>query len=69
MSKPMTMTDVYEKLVELQGVLWKHYDLMTQDTLFEAQELVAALTLETCFAAGKKGEELVEKFPWLYTKG
>lgn len=69
MSKPMTMTEVYAKLVELQRILWEGDDLMSQDTLFEAQELVANLTLEVCFAAGKNGEELVEKFPWLYRKG
>lgn len=69
MSKHITMTDVYKKLVKLQGILWKHDDLMTQDTLFEAQELVAALTLEVCFATGKGGEELVKKFPWLYKMG
>ena len=69
MDKPMTMVGVYAKLVELQGILWRDDDLMSQDALFEAQELVANLTLEVCFAAGKTGEELVEKFPWLYRKG
>ena len=69
MDKPMTMTEVYAKLVELQRILWEGDDLMSQDTLFEAQELVADLTLKVCFAAGKTGEDLVEKFPWLYKKG
>lgn len=69
MDKPVTMTEIYAKLVELQDLLWKGDDLMSQDALFEAQELVADLTLKVCFAAGKTGEDLVAKFPWLYTKG
>lgn len=69
MDKTVTMTEVYAKLVELQDLLWKGDDLMSQDTLFEAQELVADLTLKVSRAAGKSGEELVEKFPWLYRRG
>ena len=69
MKKPKTMTDVYEKLVALQEILWEEDDHLSQDALCEAQQLVANLTLEVCIAAGKSVEELVEKFPWLYTKG
>lgn len=62
----MTMNEIYKDLKELQNIAWKNDDLMTQDTLFEMQEMLADLTLKVAVAAHQEND-LVKEFPWLYT--
>ena len=58
---------MYEKLKEIQQLLWKNDDLMDQDTLFELQDKFAKLTLEIAEKENKI-EDLIETFSWLYNK-
>lgn len=56
---------MYDDLKKLQKLLWKHDDMMDQETLFELQELVAEMALKAAQAERKVGD-LVKSFPWLY---
>lgn len=62
----MTMKEVYNELKELQMILWRNDDLMSQDTLFSAQDKLAEITLHVAVAA-RQEKDLVKEFPWLYT--
>jgi len=55
----------YNELKEIQKLLWKHDDMMMQDTLFQLQEKVAGLILKVANKE-KKVDDLIESFPWLY---
>lgn len=57
---------MYEKLKEIQKLIWKNDDLMDQDTLFELQDKIANLTLEVAQKEGKV-EQLIKDFKWLYS--
>lgn len=57
---------MYEKLKEIQELIWKNDDLMDQDTLFELQDKIANLTLEVAQKEGKV-EQLIKDFKWLYS--
>lgn len=58
---------IYEKLMELQEFIWRSDDLIHQEHLFEVQRIAAEATL---LAAAEVGEldELLERFPWLYSE-
>ena len=56
---------MYEELKEIQNLLWKHDDLMDQETLFELQDKVANITLSAARSEGKI-VDLIDSFKWLY---
>ena len=62
----MKMSEVYEEVKELGKLAYEADDLMSQDTLFEMQDKLAALMLHLAVAAHKE-KDLVENFPYLYT--
>jgi len=55
----------YEKIKEIQQLLWKDDDRMDQETLFELQDGVADLALAIATDEGWE-KDLVASFPWLY---
>ena len=60
---------MYEKLEEIQRLLWREDDRMDQETLFELQDKVAELTMEVATQEGQETvDRLVSKFPWLYER-
>lgn len=61
------MKNMYEKLEELQDILWRNDDMIEQEDLFEAQEKLADLILEVAQEEGKAGR-LVNRFPFLYRR-
>jgi len=58
---------VYKKLEKILELLWRDDDRMDQDTLFELQDYVADVALEVAEDEGMV-EQLVAKFPWLYSE-
>ena len=58
----------FEKVVEIQEIVWRGDDLLAQDDLFELQEKIAKFALDIAKKAHKT-DELVKKFPWLYKVG
>jgi hypothetical protein len=56
---------MYEKLKEIQKLIFKGDDRMDQDDLFELQEKIAELTLEVA-QKEEKTEQLIKDFKWLY---
>lgn len=44
---------MYGELKKIQKLVWKHDDLMDQETLFELQEELAVLTLKIAEKEGK----------------
>lgn len=58
---------MYNKLEKILELLWRDDDLMDQDTLFELQDYVADVALEVAESEGMV-EQLVAKFPWLYSQ-
>lgn len=59
------MENVTEKLVEIQKLLWKNDDLISQDDLFTLQDKISDLTLESAKEEGKV-DLLVKEFPYIY---
>lgn len=57
---------MYNKLKEIQRLVWKGDDRMDQEDLFELQEKIADLTLEVAQKEGKT-EQLLKDFKWLYS--
>jgi len=61
----MTKKEIFEKLVELQEIVWRGDDRMDQDDLFELQDKLGSLVL--ILAKDTKQESLlIASFPWLY---
>ena len=58
---------MYNKLEKILELLWRDDDRMDQDTLFELQDYVADVALEVAEDEGMI-EQLVAKFPWLYSE-
>jgi hypothetical protein len=56
---------MYEELKKLQKLLFKGDDRIDQVDLFDAQELIAEITLKAAEAEGKT-KDLVKTFPYLY---
>ena len=56
---------MYKELAEINKILWRSDDCISQDDLFEVQDKVAELLLKVANKE-KKGEQLVKDFPWLY---
>ena len=56
---------MYNKLKEIQKLIFKGDDRMDQDDLFELQEKIAELTLEVA-QKEEKTEQLIKDFKWLY---
>ena len=61
------MNTLYEKLEQIQELLWKNDDRIDQETLFDVQDKFAKLILEVAVKDGTKTvDRLVKKFPYLY---
>ena len=61
------MNTLYEKLEQIQELLWRNDDRIDQETLFDVQDKVAELVLEVAGKVGPKTvDRLVKKFPYLY---
>ena len=58
---------MYNDIKKIQTLLWKHDDMMQQETLFELQEVVAGLALRIA-EKEKRTEEIVKDFPHLYAR-
>ena len=58
---------MYNEIKKIQELLWKHDDMMDQETLFELQELVCKLALRIA-KKEKKPEQIVKDFPYLYER-
>lgn len=58
---------MYEEIKNIQKLLWKHDDLMDQETLFEVKELVIKLALRIA-EKEKKTDQLIKDFPNLYKR-
>jgi len=56
---------MYNKLRDIQKLIFKGDDRMDQDDLFELQEKIAELTLEVA-QKEEKTEQLIKDFKWLY---
>lgn len=56
---------MYDELSEINKLLWKNDDMMSQEVLFEAQDKMADLLLKVA-TSERKCEQLVKDFPWLY---
>ena len=59
---------LYERLKKLQKMVWRDDGRMSQGTLCELQDELAAFTLEAAKRCGKESD-LAESFPWIYTRG
>ena len=55
----------YNRIKEIQQLVWKDDDRMDQETLFELQDGVADLALAIATDEGCE-QDLVATFPWLY---
>lgn len=61
------MRKLYTRIVNIQKLIWKNDDILDQNDLFDLQEKIADLALAIAENENKT-DDLVEKFPWLYTK-
>ncbi|MBQ9603845.1 MAG: hypothetical protein IJR45_00370 [Firmicutes bacterium] len=61
------MRKLYTRIVNIQKLIWKIDDILDQNDLFDLQEKIADLALAIAENENKT-DDLVEKFPWLYTK-
>ena len=57
----------YDRIVEIQEIVWRDDDRIDQENLFELQDRIADLALLIA-SNERKTEELVNAFPWLYRK-
>lgn len=57
---------MYNKLKEIQKLIFKGDDRIDQEDLFELQDKIAELTLEVAKKEGKV-EQLIKDFKWLYS--
>jgi len=55
----------YERVKKLLSKIFEEDDLMSQDNLFELQDMIARLALQVA-KDEKKTKDLVESFSWLY---
>lgn len=62
------MRKLYTRIVNIQKLIWKNDDILDQNDLFDLQEKIADLALAIAENENKT-DDLVEKFPWLYTRG
>ena len=58
---------MYNEIKKIQKLLWKHDDMMEQETLFELQDLVAGLALNIAKRENKTAQ-LACDFPFLYER-
>ena len=56
---------MYNEIKKIQKLLWKHDDMMDQETLFDVQDLVGALAKKIA-EKEHKTEQLVKDFPHIY---
>jgi hypothetical protein len=56
---------MYNEIKGIQKLLWKHDDMMDQETLFDLQEIVGALALKIAQKEHKE-EQLLKDFPHIY---
>jgi hypothetical protein len=62
----MNEREYFETLVKIFELVWEDDDLMEQDTLFTLQDYVGDALIK--IAEGKWSSELIEKFPWAFSK-
>lgn len=60
-------SEIFDSLIKLQDILWEDDDLIEQDSLFEAQEILAKLVLQIGKDV-KKLDLLLDKYPYLYQR-
>jgi len=58
---------IYPDIEKIQSLLWRREDMISQEDLFEAQDILADVALKVAKAEGKV-ETLVAKFPFLYRR-
>lgn len=58
---------MYNKLKNIQQLLWRNDDRMDQEVLFEIQDEFANILLEIA-AREDRVEDLINSFPWLYKR-
>lgn len=61
----MTKKEIFEKLVELQKLVWTDDDRMDQDNLFELQDKMAQLVLDLANDTNNQ-EVILKEFSWIY---
>lgn len=59
---------MYDTLKNVNVMLWKNDDMMSQDTLFELQHLFGNILLSVAIDEDKL-DDLESSFPWLYERG
>ena len=59
---------IYENVCMIQKKLWEHDDLMTQETLFDLQDMVCEFALRLAEDLNRE-DDLIRRFPWLYRRG
>lgn len=57
----------FDDVVEIQKIVWRDDDRLDQENLFELQDKIAEFALKIANREHKT-EELVNMFPWLYTR-
>ena len=55
----------YERVKKLLSKIFEEDDLMSQDNLFELQDMIARFAMQVA-KDEKKTKDLVESFSWLY---
>ena len=63
----MSKLEIYEKLKDIQHLVWKNDDLMDQGTLFELQDELIHLVLQVAVDCHKEND-LIKSFPFLYSR-
>lgn len=63
----MKKSDIFNKLMEIQDLIWEEDDMLSQESLFEVQNITAKLVLNLANDL-EKGSILIEKYPWLYRR-
>ena len=56
---------MYEKLKRVQKLLWEDGDCIDQESLYEIQELIAEITLESA-KVEHRVPDLIKTFPYIY---
>ena len=64
----MNKESIYKELKEIQRLVWRDDDLMSQGTLFTLQDRLCDLVLKVANDCGQQGD-LVRSFPFLYCSG
>jgi hypothetical protein len=66
--KAMGKATEYDYAKYILRLLWKHDDMMTQETLFEAQDYALKLAMKLA-CKEDQAEDLIANFPFLFKSG